>query len=81
MTLFDLQRPKSWRKILKIKAIFVEKMPEKVEIITRTPAELRPSDFSLRFLTQKSDILAEFRKNSLTKYVVLNLIFLLVYES
>ena len=37
--------------ILKIKAGFAEKMPKKVEIITRTPAEVRPSDFSLRFLT------------------------------
>ena len=37
--------------ILKIKAVFAEKMPKKVEIITRTQAEVRPSDFSLRFLT------------------------------
>ena len=37
--------------ILKINTGFAEKKPEKVEIITRTPAELRPSDFSLRFLT------------------------------
>ena len=37
--------------ILKIYAGFAEKKPEKVEIITRTPAEVRPSDFSLRFLT------------------------------
>ena len=33
--------------ILKMKAGFAEKMPEKVEIITRTPAEMRPSDYSL----------------------------------
>ena len=32
------------------------KMPEKVEIITRTPAELRPSDFSLRFFLPKSTL-------------------------
>ena len=37
--------------ILKIKTGFAEKTPEKVDIITRTPAELRSSDFSLRFLT------------------------------
>ena len=37
--------------ILKINTSFAEKTPEKVEIITRTPAEMRPSDFSLRFLT------------------------------
>ena len=37
--------------ILKINTGFAEKKPEIVEIITRTPAELRTSDFSLRFLT------------------------------
>ena len=36
--------------ILKINTGFAEKKPEKVEIITRTPAEVRPSDFSLSFL-------------------------------
>ena len=35
-------------------------LPEKVEIITRTPAEVRPSDFSLRFLAYKYLISAEF---------------------
>ena len=37
--------------ILKIKAGFTKKMLEKKENITRTPAELRPIDFSWRFLT------------------------------
>ena len=46
--------------ILKINAGFAEKKPEKVEIITRTPAEVRPSDFSLRFLAYKYLKSAEF---------------------
>ena len=33
------------------KSRFCQKNTEKVEIISRTPAEVRPSDFSLRFLT------------------------------
>ena len=48
--------------ILKIKVGFTKKMPEKVEKITRTPAELRPSDFSLRFLGWNSYISAEFQQ-------------------
>ena len=45
---------------LKIKAGFPKKKLGKVEIITRVPAKLRPRDFSLRFLTYKTYILAEF---------------------
>ena len=48
--------------ILKIKIGFTKKMPKKVEKITRTPAELRPSDFSLRFLGWNSYISAEFQQ-------------------
>ena len=42
--------------------VLTKKKPEKVEIITRTPAKLRPSDFSLRFLTYKYLKSAEFGK-------------------
>ena len=50
--------------ILKINASFAKKKPEKVEIITGTPAEVRPSDFSLRFLTYKYFKSAEFWQSS-----------------
>ena len=50
--------------IIKINAGFAEKKPEKVEIITRTPAEVRPSDFSLRFLAYKYLKSAEFWQSS-----------------
>ena len=60
LLVFDLQRPKSRKKI------------------TRTP---RPSDFSLRFWSWKSYILAEFWRTSLEKVVVLSEAFLLVYDT
>ena len=43
-------------------ASFAKKLVKKVEIITRTPAELRPSDFSLRFLAKMYLISAEFKQ-------------------
>ena len=52
--------------ILKINAGFAEKKLEKVEIITRTPAEVRPSDFSLRFLAYKYLTKRKLRSGSTT---------------
>ena len=66
--------------ILKINSSFAEKKPEKVEIITRTPAEVRPSDFSLRFLTYKYLKSAKFWLSFQTKVVDPDLSFLLVYN-
>ena len=48
--------------ILHIKVGFTKTKQEKVEKITRTPAELRPSDFSLMFLGWNSYISAEFQQ-------------------
>ena len=48
--------------ILKINAGFAEIKLERMEKITRTPAELRPSDFSLGFLGWNYYISAEFQQ-------------------
>ena len=61
--------------------VLPKKKPEKVEKITRTPSESRPSDFSLRFLSCKSYFSAEFWKTYLEKVVVLSEAFLLVYDT
>ena len=67
--------------ILKINAGFAEKKPEKMEKIIRTPSELRPSDFSLRFLSCKSYFSAEFWEVYLRKVVVLSEALFLVFNT
>ena len=56
-------------------------MPKEQEKITRTPVELRPSDFSLMFLGLNSYISAEFQKVYVRKVVVPSEAFLLVYNA